>query len=223
MNNFILVPIGSFEQHGPHLPPNTDYLIAKKIAQTVSQIFKIQIGKGIKISISLEHDGFKNTMSISQEEFIAQVENILANFQNNIKFIFINAHGGNVGALNLIQELKGNKMLILNTFSLIEKDLITLRTSDIGGICHAGEFETSIMLYLFPEKVKMNHLKESDVKYVPSLDPNYKNKKLTNWKTINLSKSGVLGDPFHATSIKGKLWFNCLIKRIESSIEEFIT
>jgi len=79
------------------------------------------------------------------------------------------------------------------------------------------------MLYLFPEKVKMNHLKESDVKYVPSLDPNYKNKKLTNWKTINLSKSGVLGDPFHATSIKGKLWFNCLIKRIEASIEEFIT
>ena len=65
MNNFILVPIGSFEQHGPHLPPNTDYLIAKKIAQTVSQIFKIQIVKGIKISISLEHDGFKNTISIS--------------------------------------------------------------------------------------------------------------------------------------------------------------
>jgi len=223
LKDFILVPVGSFEQHGPHLPPNTDYLIAKKITQTISQIFKIQIVEGIKISISPEHDGFENTRSISQKEFMAQLEKILTNFQSKIKFIFINAHGGNIRALNLIQELKENKILILNTFSLIKKDLLSLRTSNIGGICHAGEFETSIMLYLYPEKVKMSHLKERDVIYVPSLDPNYENEKLVNWKTINLSKSGVLGDPFHATSIKGKFWFDCLIKRIKTLVEKFIT
>jgi len=222
MKNYIFVPIGSYEHHGPHLPPDTDYLIAKKLVQVVSPIFEGNIIEGIKISVSNEHEGFKDTKSISQENFKYQIDKLISRFQNNSYFILINAHGGNNTILKSIQELYTNKILVLNTFSLIKKDLINIRTSEIGGICHAGEFETSIMLYLYPELVKMNNLKIKDVKYVPHLDPNYENEKLKDWKTTDYNKKGVLGDPFYATPEKGKLWFTALIEKIKSLTEKFI-
>jgi len=222
LNNLIFVPIGSYEQHGPHLPPNTDYLIAKRVTETVAQIFKGKITKGIKIGISIEHEGFKNTKSISPKVFLRKIKKILNHNQENAKFFLINAHGGNVKILKLVKKLKGDNILILNTFSLIRKDLLDIRTSSIGGICHAGEFETSIMLYLYPKKVKMHKLRKEYVKYVPSLDPNYEKVKLKNWKTINFNKYGILGDPYYATPEKGKLWFNSLVQKIKSSIEKFI-
>jgi len=222
LNKFIFVPIGSYEQHGTHLPPETDYLIAKKITKIVSTAFNGNIIKGIKIGISPEHQGFENTKSISQEEFILQIENILKSNQDTAKYFLINAHGGNVNALNSIQELNKNNLLVLNTFSLIKEELKTIRSSEIGGICHAGEFETSIMLFLYPHLVHMNRISKNDVKYAPFLDPNYEKEKKRDWKTINYSKSGILGDPFHATVKKGELWFNSLTKNITSSIKKFL-
>lgn len=214
MNNYIFIPIGSYEQHGPHLPPDTDYLIAKKIAQEISKTFNSKVHEGIKIGISLEHIGFENTNTLSQIEFVSQLENIVVEHQYYSKLILINAHGGNKNAINSSVTLKANNILIIHTFSLIKKELLRIRTSDIGGICHAGEFETSIMLYLFPDKVNMKKLKQGDVRYIPALDPNYSKEKLVNWKTSDLSKSGILGDPFHATRKKGEIWFNYLIKEI---------
>jgi len=222
LNNCIFIPIGSYEQHGPHLPPDTDYLIAKKLADIVSHNVNGSVIEGIKIGISPEHEGFKNTKSVSQKEFITQIETIMANYRSNSKTIIINAHGGNVVALNSTLILKKNYILILHTFSLIKNELLQIRTSDIGGICHAGEFETSMMLYLYPDKVKMKNLKKRDVKYVPTLDPNYDKENLKNWKTIDLNKSGILGDPFHSTAKKGELWFNFLIKKINASVKDFL-
>ena len=222
MNNITFIPIGSYEQHGPHLPPDTDYLIAEKIAQEISKTFESKVHEGIKIGISPEHTGFEITKSLSQIEFITQLENIVVEHQHNSKLILINAHGGNKKAINSSIALKTSNILIEHTFSLIKKELLKIRTSDIGGICHAGEFETSIMLYLFPDKVNMKNLKKGDVRYIPALDPNYSKEKLDNWKTSDLSKSGILGDPFHATMKKGEIWFTYLIKEICNLTRNFI-
>ena len=223
LNNYIFVPIGSYEQHGPHLPPATDYLIAKRIVQQVSLVFNGKNVEGIKIGISPEHEGFDDTKSISPKEFKTQIVDIISRFPEISRFFLINSHGGNNKFLNSIQELYKHKVLVLNTFSLIKTDLKAIRTSELGGICHAGEFETSIMLYLYPEKVNIKNLKKNDIKYVPFLDPNCKNKKATDWKTINLSKSGVLGDPSHATPEKGEKWFIILIEKIKAEIWDFIS
>jgi creatinine amidohydrolase len=197
LNDLVFVPIGSYEQHGPHLPPETDYLIAKSIVAKIAPKFKGKIIQGIKIGISPEHKKFSSTKTISKKKFRAQIKSILYNYNPETKFIFINAHGGNNNVLCSIQERYKTKILVLNSFSIIKKDLIKVRSSNIGGICHAGEFETSIMMFLFPEMVKMDKLKKSDVSYIPYLDPNYEGKKSKNWRTINLSNSGILGDPYH--------------------------
>ncbi len=222
MNNFVFIPIGSYEQHGPHLPPETDYIIAKKIVEHVAPTFKGKIIEGIRIGISPEHKKFKNSKSISKKKFKTRVNKLLKNFNEDARFFLINAHGGNNHVLRSIQKLHEDKILVLNTFSIIKKELMKIRTSRIGGICHAGEFETSIMMLLFPKRVKMNKLKKSDVKYIPKLDPNYKFEKPVKWRTIDLSKSGILGDPLHASKEKGEIWFNILIEKITSLIEEFI-
>lgn len=221
MNKFVFLPIGSYEQHGPHLPPETDYLIAQYIAKKVALIFNAEVIQGIKIGISPEHKKFNNTKSISKKKFVKQVKDILKCYQETT-FFLINTHGGNNNTLLSIKEHYKNKILVINTFSIIKDDLMRIRTSKIGGICHAGEFETSIMMYLFPNKVLLNKLKKNDVKYIPSLDPNYKFKKPVKWRTIDLSKSGILGDPFHASKEKGEIWLICLIEKIKSLIEEFI-
>ena len=106
--------------------------------------------------------------------------------------------------------------------SQLNMKVCVVEKSEIGGICHAGEFETSIMLYIYPDKVNMNNLKKRDVKYVPTLDPNYDKEKLKNWKTIDLNQSGILGDPFHSSIRKGELWFNFLIKKISASVKDFL-
>jgi len=222
MNNLIIVPIGSFEEHGPHLLPETDYLIAKKIAREISLNFKGKMIKGMNIGISPEHMGFKTTKSITEGEFIALIEEFIKKFQNDSKFIIINAHGGNNRALNSIQKKFKKKMLVINTFSIIKEEIKQLRTSKIGGICHAGEFETSLMLYLYPEKVKLNRLNKNSIKYVPSLDVNYTHGKPLNWKTIDYSTIGIIGDPFHGTRVKGKKWYLSLINNSEALIKNFL-
>ncbi len=222
MIKHLIVPVGSLEQHGPHLPLNTDYLIANRLANEIKAIFKAKIIKGIKIGMSPEHLSFKKTKSISEEEFIAQIEDIMKKYHKYLKFIFINAHGGNVRVLNSIQKKNETKMLVLNTFSIIKPELSKIRTSKIGGICHAGEFETSLMLYMYPKKVKMDLLSENSIKYVPFLDPNYENVRPMNWNTIDYSSSGIIGDPYHGTLEKGKKWFIFLVKNSRVLIDQFL-
>ena len=220
MRKLIIIPVGSYEQHGPHLPLDTDYLIAEKISESIANMYFGKINKGIQIGISTEHDGFEKTKSITQDQFINEIEKKINNLDKNAKLVIINAHGGNIQALKVIEHLYQQKIFVFSIFSLIKEDLKKLRTSDLGGICHAGEFETSIMLYLYPELVKINKLSEEDIVYIPFLDPNYVKKKPKNWKTIHYSKSGILGDPYQATIEKGKKWFEIIVTKIIDSIRE---
>ncbi|MBN1214337.1 MAG: creatininase family protein [Candidatus Lokiarchaeota archaeon] len=219
MKKIFFIPIGSFEQHGPHLPPETDYLIAKKITKAIAKDFSKKILKGIKIGISTEHIEFNMTRSITPEIFISKIKKVISKIGKKSILIIINAHGGNIETLKEIQHLFQNQIIILNTFSLIKESLKQYRTSEIGGICHAGEFETSLMMYLYPKKVKIQNLKKKDIVYVPSLDPNFENEKPKDWKTIQFSKSGVLGDPLHANKRKGNIWFENIVKNALKKIK----
>lgn len=230
MNNSrcIFVPIGSYEQHGPHLPPETDYLIAKSTTNRLTSDFKtcsrfqILVLEGVKIGISPEHLGFKYTRTITPRAFEVKISSLLDNYKNDTKFVFVNAHGGNNKHLKHILHLKNEDILLLNTFSIIKEELLSIRTSKLGGICHAGEFETSLMLYLYPNRVHMNKLTPNDVFYIPALDPNCSEKKRNAWKTSDFSKSGILGDPYHASVEKGKIWFDHLLEKAKQLIKHFL-
>ena len=220
MKDAIIIPIGSQEQHGPHLPPNTDYLIAKAISTEISKRFSIQLDDGVSIGYSPEHLGFKETKSLTRKDFIFQVKKKLSFHKEKKYKILINAHGGNTQILNDLEKKSKNQFILFDVFSIMKKHFKSIRTSDIGGICHAGEFETSLMMYLYPEKVQLNKLKRGYIKYVPQLDPDHNGERIENWKTIELNIYGILGDPFEANRGKGKIWSELINKNIISNLKK---
>ena len=219
MKRIVLIPIGSLEQHGPHLPPNTDYLIATATCEGVKKDVNVEIDEGILISHSPEHQDFKETKSLTKEEFINKVLDKLTFHEENKLIILVNAHGGNSEILKNLEKEMPHRFFLFDIFKKMKKHFNKIRTSEIGGICHAGEFETSLMLFLYPNLVDLNKVTIEQIKLVPELDPSSKGPRQKNWKTINLNRFGILGDPLKASKEKGEKWFQFLISEIISILE----
>jgi creatinine amidohydrolase len=137
--NIILIPVGSFEQHGPHLPLETDTLIAEAVARQVAARLNVQLGKNIPVGVSPEHMDFPGTKTLTVEEFKAKIT-----AASGDGVVFINGHGGNNKSL---REL-GVRHVNLTTF---------FKPYD-----HAGEIETSIIMHLRPDLVKNKEIREHD-------------------------------------------------------------
>ena len=222
MSDFVFIPVGSHENHGPHLPPETDFLIAIKIVTELKNKIDGIIDSGIKIGYSPEHLGFDSTRSLKKDEFIRAVQEKLTFYTNYKHKILINTHGGNSKILNEITRSNPRAFILFDIFTLIKNDLMDLRTSDIGGICHAGEYETSLMLFLHPDLVKLNKIIVENVKYVPELDPCFEGERPKEWKSIDFNSCGILGDPFKASKEKGEKWFNLIINKITKELRDII-
>lgn len=217
----VILPIGSTEQHGPHLPLGTDTYIAKRISEALATELKIDLVPTLSYGVSGEHTGFPGTIGIQPETLLKTVEDISKSLLKCYqKVIIVNTHGGNTPTL---QKLKNEKIIIVDLFHTLKGILGNLRETDMGGICHACEAETSLMLYLKPDLVKKEKITEDIVKYVPQLDPQSESPLPNGWKTINYSQSGVIGDPTKATPEKGKKIFDALIRKMSEKLETLLT
>ncbi len=217
----VILPIGSTEQHGPHLPLGTDTYIARRISEALATELRVDLAPTLSYGVSAEHVGFPGTIGIQPETMLKNVEGISESlFRHYQKVIIINTHGGNTSTL---QKLKNGKIIIVDLFHTLKGILENLRETDVGGVCHACEAETSLMLYLTPDLVRKEKITEDIVKYVPQLDPQSKSPLPNGWKTINYSQSGVIGDPTKATPEKGKKIFDALIKKMSETLKTFLT
>lgn len=214
----IILPIGSMEQHGPHLPLGTDSYIVKRLSEALAAELKMDLFPVINYGVSFEHADFPGTISIQPETLVKTVreicENLLEYYQ---RVIIINGHGGNTTTL---RSLKVGKTIFIDLFDFLKKVLPTLRETGLGGVSHACEVETSLMLYLEPNLVRSEKITDEIVKYVPQLDPQSKKQPPNGWKTINFSKSGVIGDPRKATPKKGEKIFQNLVQKITDSLNK---
>jgi creatinine amidohydrolase len=213
-----VLPIGAFEQHGPHLPMTTDTLIGVAIAERICQKAAALLLPPLTISCSHEHHGFFGNLFISSEtlgQFIREVLNSIKS--SGIKQVaVINAHGGNYVLRNLAQEL-----------NLIEQQLLLWPTNqhwqkaiDFAGIestihedMHAGEIETSILLHLNPSLVRLDRIQDhtaSDRSYLH----------LKGMKAYTLS--GVIGFPSRASAKKGDLLLESLAMNACNDLEDLI-
>jgi creatinine amidohydrolase/Fe(II)-dependent formamide hydrolase-like protein len=181
-SDLVLVPVGSTEQHGPHLPLETDSIIAESVAGEVASRIGARLGTTIKVGVSVEHMDFPGTETLTVEEFKQRIKEAGEKYGNAV---FINGHGGN------------NKSL--RELGVRHVNLTTLfRPYD-----HAGEIETSLIMYLRPELVKREEIRKHDFKW-PERD---------GWRMVDYSKSGVLGDPTAASVGKGEEYFNELVEK----------
>jgi len=222
-----LLPVGSIEQHGPHLPLDTDAfdadLLAKRVAMACSDPRPLVLPL-LPYGVSYHHDAFPGTISVSNDTLANLVYDIgMSAARNGIqKLVIINGHGGNSPALNFAAQL-------INRDARIFTCVDTGETSDVDiaplietpNDVHAGEAETSTTLAVRPRRVKKNAMAPS----IPAFSSHYLNftsRRGVSWyaATDRISTSGVMGDPTKASRQKGKKIWEIMIAHLVALVED---
>ncbi|WP_328767408.1 creatininase family protein [Streptomyces sp. NBC_00286] len=196
-----VLPIGSFEQHGPFLPLATDTVIACTIAREVAAAYPVHLLPPLTIACSHEHAAWPGTVSISAVTLHAVVRDIADSLRRSgiDALVLVNGHGGNYVLGNVVQESAGcgTRMALFPAPEDWEeaRERAGVRTSLLSDM-HAGELETSVLLHAHPEMVRPGYESSDfladDRRHLLTLDMSA------------YTESGVIGRPSLATAEKGK-------------------
>jgi creatinine amidohydrolase len=239
-SDMVIIPLGSTEQHGPHLPLGSDYYEATGMSKLISARTGVVVAPVLLAGYSVYHSGFPGALSLkpeTMEQVLFETAEILIKYGFR-RFMFFNYHGGN----NIIQQ---------RIIHRINHKTVAIATSIGHGSpiqesgeeeeeffdWHAGVNETSIMLYLKPELVKMERAEKPDIRFTPRMQElmklTKKNPDLMNvWDSLfgvpvetkkggashELSSNGVwsLSDPKKATKEHGE---NTVIRMVEQAVK----
>lgn len=206
----LLVPVGSFEQHGPHLPLDTDTLIAVKLAWFAQERLAAttdidtMIGPPVTVTASGEHQGFAGTLSIGTDVTAAVLVEIVRSADWAHGVVFVNGHGGNAEALDRARrvfEHEGRHVLIWSPRAGVDDD------------AHAGRTETSVMAHLYPDVVDWTRVTTGRTTPIAELSDD-----LRRHGVRFVSENGILGDPSDATAELGRVivdrWCTELVESI---------
>jgi creatinine amidohydrolase len=217
----VIIPLGSIEQHGAHLPFSTDTIIVEYISKIVAQKKNAFLLPSLYYGVSFEHEPFFN-VSISYNILINFLSDIcISLFKQGINHIFvINGHHGNIGLLQYVGQHISTKYSINGKFFYYINYWQTLdRNFD-----HAGEVETSLMLVIGPDLVRMD-LIEKGLELVD--DKNNQLHKIGINMSINnpggfikFTKNGIWGNPINASYENGKKMLSTIIEKIILLISE---
>jgi creatinine amidohydrolase/Fe(II)-dependent formamide hydrolase-like protein len=222
-----LLPVGAIEQHGPHLPLDTDAWDAERICDDVAAACSHPrpiVLPLIAYGVSYHHDDFPGTLSISPDTLSRMVYEIgIAVARSGItKLLIINGHGGNAPALHFAAQMINRDTGIFTAVDTGESsdtdiDKLTETPNDV----HAGEVETSTTLALRPELVRMDLAKPA----IPRFSSHYldfTSKRSVGWyaHTKKISESGVLGDPTLATAEKGREMWRIMVENLVEFVED---
>jgi len=202
-------PIGSMEQHGPHLPISTDTIIAYEVGKALAEKLDALLLPPIPYSCSIEHSKYTSTIWIKPSTLNALLKDIAVSLRTH-KFkalIIVNGHGGNYNLKSIVREInyRFNRKPLTILVDLGSMYFGSRYTEDI----HAGYYETSIMLYLKP-----NLVGELTGDFKPKVTRNY----LDYIPIDELTPTGVWGEPSRASREMGEIIFKKMIDEAESYI-----
>jgi mycofactocin system creatininase family protein len=222
-----LLPVGAIEQHGPHLPLDTDAFDADHMARRVAEACsdpKPLVLPLIPYGVSYHHDDFPGTISVGNEALSKMVYDVgMSCARHGItKLVIVNGHGGNTPTLQFAAQLINRNA---NIFTAVD----TGETSDVdlAELCetpndvHAGEIETSTSLAVRPDLVRMDRAEP----FVPDFSNQYLDfsaRRSIEWyaRTLKISPSGVLGDPTVASAEKGRRMWKIMVANLVELVEE---
>ena len=205
----VAVPIGSFEQHGPHLPLDTDTRIANALAEGLVASFEpgdVLIGPTLTMSSSGEHAAFPGTLSIGADVVEHLVVELCRSADWSGGIVLINGHGGNAQPVQrAVNKLLGEGRRILAWWPHIR-----------DGDAHAGESETSMMLAIAPALVRMPKAEAGRSEPLVDLIDQIRADGVR-----AVSPNGVLGDPRKATANHGKALLTRLTIDLVAAVDEW--
>jgi len=224
-----ILPIGSLEQHGPHLPLDTDSYDAEYIVNKAVEKLgppKPPILPTIPYGISDHHMSFPGTITLRPDT----LEDIIVDIGRSIiqhgffKLYIYNGHGGNEPSIRTAaQKLKKETgmLVVTDSFESFSPEAQELVESDND--VHAGEFETSLVLASREDMVDERMIPEKEYDFPdPKMEFDHEPVFNYTWNTHDLTKTGVIGDATKASKEKGEKLWKAGIDRLKRRLETVI-
>ncbi len=204
--NVLVVPVGSLEQHGPHLPLDTDAFVAAAVAQRAcADRPDVGLAPVLSIGASGEHADFPGTVSIGTEVLRDVVVEVVRHAARDWgRVLVVNGHGGNAPALAAA--------VAVCTHERRRLEVVHLGLPGMDG--HAGRAETSLLLALAPERVHLERAIPGDSTPMADLLP-----RLRTDGVRAVSPLGVLGDPTGATAAEGERLLAGLVDLVVGALD----
>ena len=198
----VLVPVGSLEQHGPHLPLDTDARIAAAVARRAADPAML-VAPPLAYGASGEHEGFAGTLSIGHDALRAVLVELGRSAGWASRMVFVNGHGGNLPTVpEAVVQLRQEGREVAWSGCAVP-----------GGDAHAGRTETSILLALDPSVVRLAAAEVGNTAPLRDLMP-----ALTSGGVKAASANGVLGDPRGATAAEGEALLATLVENLRDEL-----
>lgn len=231
--SILVVPVGSLEQHGPHLPVLTDSVLAEEVAllgaRRVAEEVPILVTPAFWTGLSPHHLPFGGTVSLSVDHMLDALEDVAETLLPNgfDALLFLNGHGGNgpvVGAaLNTIGPAHPEvDVLSLMYFDLLAPHAAEIREGEVAGT-HAGEIETALMTHLRPELVHEDRAEpvEHATAYPSAGSGIFDPGPLSVYRPYDAyTPTGSAGDPTAATAEGGERIFGLIGDELEAVLRE---
>ena len=226
MQKVVILPTGSTEQHGKHLPLDTDVFLSESVCLEVGRRApdRVLVLPPIAYGLNLHHIDFPGTIHIEPEVFIAFCLNITKSvaYHGFQKILLVNGHGSNYPLVDLVarKTVLATESLCFaaNYFTFLLDAFNEIKESDV--IAHADEFETSLYLHLAGDRVKMDQAAPGDDRMGKHVSSDSTTSVRFNdfwgrWTTL-----GVHGDPTKATAKKGKIIFEAAVDGLIELVDE---
>jgi creatinine amidohydrolase len=216
-----VLAVGSTEYHGDHLPYGTDTLVAEHLAREVSErVEGLLMLPTIPIGMSVHYSSFPIAITLSTETLMHVLTEVFESLTKHgvMRLLIVNGHDGNIPAIDAASREYRTlhpefKIAVLEAWWVAAGELVPPGTFEVwGGLGHAGEGETSMMLRVDPGLVDMDRARG----VVPDLQPHVEVK----WTFDELTPYGATGDPTKATREKGKLMNDALVSLLVDFVAE---
>lgn len=200
----LALPIGSCEQHGPHLPLDTDTRIAVALADRLAAaITDVVVVPPLAVTASGEHRGFPGTLSIGAETTELVLVELVRSADWSGGVVLVNGHGGNATAVRgAVRTLTAEGRRVLDWWPHLP-----------GADAHAGRTETSLMMAIAPELVRLAAAEPGNSATLADLAS-----VLTTSGVIAVSANGVLGDPTGASAAEGAELLDALVADLAARV-----
>ena len=209
----LIVPVGALEQHGPHLPLGTNVLIARRIAVDLSQEFNVLRAPTIYYGVNVKGaQYYAGTASLLQKTLHRSMNELIASWESHgiTEFIVITAHRHEPHLDALATLVTRNaRVRVVSVWDVDVSDLLQTQP----GTLHAGEAETSLMLHLYPEVVRMDRARDFDLS-----EAQYKRYLKGQMVVPPAGGAGVVGHPSAATAAKGESIYKRMLHVIGDAV-----